>query len=96
MIIGIDYDGTFTADPGLWADFVRSATARGHQCVCVTGRSDEGEYAAEVRRAVGSLMPVVFASMCWKKKAAAISGYEVDVWIDDMPEMVAEQTRLLK
>lgn len=95
MTIGIDYDGTFNADPELWRGFIIHAASRGHNCVCVTGRSDEGEYGAEVRRAIGDLMPIVFAGMVWKSKAAEGAGFYVNVWIDDNPEYVGPQTLLL-
>ena len=89
MTIGIDYDGTFSEDPDLWRTFVGHAVARGHKCVCVTGRGDEEKMSAEVRHAVGSLMPIVFAGTAWKRDAAINSGFDVNVWIDDNPEYVA-------
>jgi hypothetical protein len=95
MIIGIDYDGTFSADPGLWRGFVKQAVARGHKCLCVTGRSDVGDLGDEVRRALGSLMPVLFAGLAWKRDTASAAGYDVDVWIDDNPEYVGEQDAAL-
>lgn len=56
----------------------------------VTGRADEGPWGAEVRRAVGGLMPIVFAAGRWKASAAKAAGYKVDVWIDDSPEGIRE------
>lgn len=69
MIFGIDFDGTFSRDPELFRLFVSALRARGHTAVLVTGRSDEGRFGAEVRCAVGDLMPIVFAGMVWKRKA---------------------------
>jgi len=90
-IIAIDFDDTFTADVKLWQIFIKYAKSRGHICVCVTGRSDEGQWGAEVRREIGGLIPIVFAGRKWKRDAAKEAGFDVDIWIDDNPEYIAEQ-----
>ena len=61
MTFGIDYDNTFTRDPPFWSNFVSLAKTHGHDCVLVTSRSGEGEQGKQVRRAIGDLMPIVFA-----------------------------------
>lgn len=94
ILFAIDYDGTFSADPCLFRTFVASLRARGHDAVLVTGRSEEGQWGAEVRREVRDLMPIVFAANGWKRDAATAAGFKVDVWIDDHPEYVAQQTIL--
>lgn len=86
MVFGIDYDGTFSADPDAFREMVKALRARGHTCVLVTGRSDEGGWGIAVKQAVGDLMPIVFAANKWKAKAAEARGFKVDVWIDDNPE----------
>jgi hypothetical protein len=91
MIIAIDFDNTFNADTELWRKFITDAKERGHTCVCVTGRSNEGEYGAEVIRIIDGVMPIVFAGALWKREAAKRAGYDVNIWIDDTPEYVAEQ-----
>lgn len=91
MLIAVDYDGTYSVDPEFFRVVVRAGTAVGHRFVMVTGRSDEGQWGVEVRRAVGGLMPIVFAADGWKREAALAAGYEVDVWVDDHPEYVAKQ-----
>lgn len=84
MLIALDYDKTFTADPLFWEQVVRLGEARGHSFVCVTGRK---EPLASHERPVP--MPIVLAGSKWKRFAAEKAGYKVDVWIDDMPEMIA-------
>jgi hypothetical protein len=91
MLFGIDYDGTFSRDPPLFRALVSSVRARGHDVVLVTGRSDVAPWGDEVRKAVGGLMPIVFAADGWKRDAAAQAGFDVDVWIDDHPEYIAKQ-----
>ena len=91
MIFGIDFHGTMSRDPQAFRMLANMLQSRGHTCVLVTGIEDGDEYAAEVRREVGDLMPIVFAAGAWKRQAAERAGYKVDVWIDDNPEYVAEQ-----
>ena len=91
MTFGIDYDGTFSRDPEFWDAFVTMAKLFGHQCVMVTGRSDEAEFGAQVKRAVRDLMPIVFAGNEWKREVALKRGWKIDVWIDDNPEYVGKQ-----
>jgi len=86
MLFAVDFDGTFSRDPVLFRALVALGRRMGHTFVLVTGRSDEGQWGAEVRRAVSDLMPIVFANNGWKRAAAEAAGYKVDVWIDDMPE----------
>ncbi len=91
ILFGIDYDGTLSRDPEFFRLVVRAGLAAGHRFVLVTGRSDTGVWGTEVRRAVGDLMPIVFAADGWKREAAFAAGYKVDVWVDDHPEYVAKQ-----
>jgi hypothetical protein len=91
ILFGVDFDGTFARDPEGFRLFVRMMRERGHAFVLVTGRSDEGQWGAEVRREVRELMPIVFAADGWKRAAAERAGYRVDVWVDDHPEYVAPQ-----
>lgn len=99
LLFGIDFDGTFSADPGLFRAFVKLLRERGHDAVLVTGRSDEGRWGADVRREVNGLMPIVFAGTAtgpgtgMKQSAAEAAGYRVDVWIDDHPESVGSTRR---
>lgn len=34
LVFGLDFDDTFTADPELWALFIREAQAKGHRVYC--------------------------------------------------------------
>lgn len=89
MIIAIDYDNTYTADPDTWDNVIKTLQVAGHTLVCVTGRSEA--MGLPVLNSIGKLIPVVFAGPEWKRDAALKRGYKVDVWIDDMPEMVGKQ-----
>jgi hypothetical protein len=91
VIFGIDYHGTFQRDVHTFREVVETLQANGHTCVLVTGIADGDQYAAEVRRDVGGLMPIVFAAGRWEREAAREAGFAVDVWIDDNSEYIAEQ-----
>ena len=91
MIIAIDYDNTYTGDPIIFNAVIDLFRAGGHTVICVTGRDDSGAMADPVNNSIGKLVPVVFAGKLWKKEAALKRGYKVDVWIDDMPEMIGPQ-----
>ncbi len=95
VIIAFDFDLTWTRDPEGFRLVVELLRGRGHTCICVTGRSDEGNFGAEVKRGIGGAVPIVFAGGAWKATAAARAGYPVDGWVDDMPEGIREQTTLL-
>ena len=90
MIIAIDYDNTYTADPEGWEAFIDLMESRGHKVICVTGR-DDGFFGDPVRKSIGKKIPVVFAGSAWKIDAAKKSGWDVNVWIDDSPQYVAPQ-----
>ncbi len=94
MMIGLDYDGTFTADPDLWRQFVSDAQRRGHVVVCVTARRTPPDFSREPRLPAG--VPIVCTGgQPYKKHAAAKEGYPVDIWIDDMPGVI-EPSRVLE
>lgn len=86
MIIAVDYDNTYTADPELWDDFIKSAIVKGHTVICVTARTENiGE---PVKESIGQLVPVIFTGGQPKRAASLKRGYKVDVWIDDMPQII--------
>ncbi len=89
MIVAIDYDGTYAAAPDLFNEIIKLFQDNGHTVICVTGRPEVmGQMVLDT---VGQLVPVIFAGSEWKREAAKKRGYKVDVWIDDMPEMIAPQ-----
>ncbi len=86
MDIGIDFDGTYAADPAAWAQVVRVLQAAGHKVVLVTNRTS-GTWGEEVRRLVGMTMPIIYAGDRGESKyqAARRNGFKIQVWIDDNP-----------
>lgn len=93
MTIALDFDETFTRDPELWSGFVRMAAKRGHRPVLITSRSDVGEMGREVREALAreglTWLDIIFAGRTMTKYDAAVkAGLSVDVWVDDMPNLI--------
>jgi hypothetical protein len=80
MLIALDYDKTYTADPALWDNFVQSAQNRGHTVKIVTMRRPD-EFIVDV--------PVEIVYTSRKAKAAFVSA---DIWIDDSPQWVYQDS----
>lgn len=79
MIISLDYDKTYTADPGLWDKFIETAKARGHEVICITMRDGSDE------ERISMPVPVIYTSRLAKAKFMRDAGRQVDIWIDDTP-----------
>lgn len=92
LTIAIDYDDTYTADPMLWARFIGDANRSGHTVVCVTARREKPDFTREPP--LPADLPIVCAGQEWKKHAAAKAGFNVNIWIDDIPGLI-EPSRLL-
>lgn len=99
LTFGVDFDGTFAADPMLFKDIINAIANQGHDVVFVTGRSDDSGFGDEVRDLIyetlgtDKLFPIIFAGPEWKRKAALDAGYDVNIWIDDNPEYIAPQAQ---
>lgn len=93
MILFLDFDGCFTADPDFWLQFAIRAGIFGHEVVTVTHRRDTLENRRAIRD-TGVNWPVVFAYDMPKKFAAIEAGYDVEgaVWVDDNPTGIGDGT----
>ncbi len=91
MIIAIDYDGTYDRDPAAW-DKAILALQDTATIICVTSRTEE--QGQPVLSSIGKVVGTahcIFAGRKWKRDAAKEAGFEVDVWIDDMPATIERQ-----
>ena len=82
MLIGIDWDKTYTADAAYWYAVMKLGQDYGHEYLIVTGRNkshainrDSGCCAIDVLYTDGEL----------KRGFAEKAGYQVDIWVDDEP-----------
>jgi len=92
MLIALDYDGTYTKDPALWAAFIELAHDHGHEIIGVTMRAmkEAESMASAYQDGVDSL---IFTNRMAKKDCVERSGLVVDVWIDDTPEWLFKDAR---
>lgn len=95
MIFGVDFDGTFAADPALFHKILDLLESRGHQVVIVTGRSTPSSPDTISNMLVEVMtkgrVPIVYAGNTFKRIAATNAGFKVDIWIDDNPEYIDKQ-----
>lgn len=89
MNIGLDYDGTITAEPNGFSVFVDTMRKLGHKVYIVTMRYDSECLNDEAfmywKHKVDGIIATNRKS---KKQAADKKGLIIDVWIDDNPEAV--------
>lgn len=94
MLIALDYDGTYTADPELWRAFIRNAQARGHQVFIVTMRHGidhvQSEHHDVERQLAGLADRIVYTGRAAKRPRMEFLGHQVQIWIDDQPHWVNE------
>jgi len=83
-IIALDYDDTYTADPGLWDAFIAMAKARGHMVVCVTFRRPD--------LPVGHDMGIEVFYTSGRQKAEFMLEQDLlpSIWIDDLPHLIGK------
>jgi hypothetical protein len=94
MKLALDYDNTYTASVPFWRDFILLAQKAGNEVKIVTMRSKELDYETEfdfLKKHYG--VETVFCDGFPKKDICAEQGYEVDIWIDDMPEGISRGTQ---
>lgn len=79
MLIGLDYDGTITADKAFWKAFIYMARAVGHEVVIVTMRYE--------RETIDDPMGCMVYYTERKAKKPWCDAYllKIDIWIDDEP-----------
>ena len=88
MIIAIDYDDTFTADPQLWRHVIGCIESSGHRVVCVSARLNSRGNQRELGAALPSSVEIFLSYDKPKRQYMQSKGVEVDIWIDDMPEAI--------
>jgi len=80
VIIALDYDKTYTADPTLWNGFIFAAKARKHDVKIVTLRTPNESIQVDG-------VEVIYTSRQAKMKHIA-----ADIWIDDNPAWVYQDS----
>ncbi len=86
MNISLDYDNTYTVDPECWKKVIRSFQSSGHKVFCVTMRSKELDYHKDFDLLELLGVKNVFCDGVSKRRVTEDLGIKIDVWIDDTPE----------
>jgi hypothetical protein len=92
MTIALDYDDTWTEDPGMWAQFVDLARAQGHDVIVITARQRSPENEKELLSVLPCGTDFHFSFDEPKGEYAKRKGIAVDVWIDDSPGWIVGVT----
>lgn len=88
MIIALDYDKTYTADPVMWDMFIKLAKVQGHEVWIVTMRA-EHELEDVLRNCFSKVNGILATNYKAKRSAFKnLRGVEPDIWIDDCPQYV--------
>lgn len=85
MIFALDYDGTYNKAPELWDRFVRDAIDTGHEVLCVTMRFPT--------EPIQMPCEVIYTSRCAKGPHMAALGRLPNVWIDDAPHWIYQDSQ---
>ena len=80
MIIELDYDKTYTADPVLWDDFIVAAKARRHDVKIVTLRTPN------------EAIQIDGVEVIYTSRQAKMKHIVADIWIDDNPAWVYQDS----
>jgi hypothetical protein len=85
LIIALDYDDTFTRDPGGWRQTAIFFRQRGHKVYGVTMRYEREGVCMDYESACDK---VFFTGRKQKRQFMNDLGIFVSVWIDDCPEAI--------
>lgn len=92
LTVAFDIDGTWTEDPVAWLQTFRHFQHLGHTCIIVTGAFHPQDKLD--RLLIPQDAVIINSERKFKKHAALTAGYNVTVWIDDMPGTI-EPCRIL-
>lgn len=95
LLIALDYDGTYTADPEFWLDFIKMSEARGHEIVVATMRTPEEKETMD-DKLLDAIPWVVTTSRKAKKQFLLDYGIAPDIWIDDHPLFLLQDATPIK
>lgn len=84
MIIGLDWDNTFTRDTEFWQQFINNARFGCHAVYIVTSRDMD----TPIEFIPDGVSGVVYCKYRAKQKVIEEQGIKIDIWIDDDPEFI--------
>lgn len=95
MNIALDYDDTYTADKNFWAYMIIVGKTKGHNFFIVTVRDDRYDK-NETLELLEKNVKVYYTRGVAKKWWMEQFGEAVDIWIDDRPENILNNSTKTK
>lgn len=93
MKIALDYDKTFTADPGLWRTFAHFAKQFGHEVRIVSARHQVKD---NIDAKVHPIEVIYCDGVAKQWFCHHVAEWEPDIWIDDKPKNIYENGPLTR
>lgn len=94
-VIAVDYDETYTADPNFWYRFMLDAKEAGHYPFICTYRDDRYDVDEGLKFLEEDDIDIVYTRGVAKKWWCEQFGPgKVDIWIDDKPNRIYENSSL--
>ena len=87
LLIALDYDGTYTANPELWQAFIKYAQKQGHEVIVATMRNDD-ELDDMCEVLCGLVNRIIPTNRNAKRTFLKSFGIEPHIWIDDQPHFI--------
>ncbi|MGD9682614.1 MAG: HAD family hydrolase [Candidatus Obscuribacterales bacterium] len=94
MNIALDYDGTFSAEKSGWLEFIDSFTMRGHKIYIVTYRNEIDKNEEFDQLYWWKDVSTIYTDGKAKRQFVRELGIEIDIWIDDRPETILEDSKI--
>lgn len=93
VTFALDFDNTYTRTPQLWDMFISEARKSGNRVFIVTYRDEklDRDDRLDILEKV-HLVPVFYTSGVAKRFFMQRAGLNIDVWIDDRPETIFENS----
>lgn len=92
MIIALDFDETYTLDPDFWDEFICHSEAGGHKVILATYRHETLDADPLLDHLKDWEIECYFTDGKAKRPFLKDLGIEVDVWIDDNPFSITQDS----
>lgn len=91
MLIGIDFDGTISADVPTFRQVIQQFLNGGHQIAVVSARNESQASRDEIRSAIlQDQIPIILTSHNPKQAWCEFHGIHIDIWIENNPRSIYE------
>jgi hypothetical protein len=91
MIVALDFDDTYNLDPEFWSSFIDLAENKGHQVILATYRHETLDW-DPLMEDLGKRIQMFFTDGKAKRPFLKDLGLEVDIWIDDNPFSITQDS----